>query len=275
MRCAIISDVHANPDALRAVLGSPAVHAADALVCLGDSVGYYTQPNECIELIRERTALCIAGNHDLAALGRLETTNFSRTARRAIEWTKPRLSSETRRYLAALPLFANFERHFACVHAALHPEPNAILHLSSPIRLQLSFEKLASGTIGASICFFGHTHRAIAYGYDGARPFSLHGDRVELPKNGFYLVNPGSVGQPRDGDERAAFATYDTDERVIEFHRVAYDVARPIERAYEAGLLATPNLRERASDWMQTRRDGARKAAGCAVHRLRARLERP
>lgn len=274
MRCAIISDVHANPDALRAVLATDAVRSADALVCLGDSVGYYAEPNECVELIRDHAALCLAGNHDLAAVGRLDTTDFSRTARAAIDWTKPKLSRDTRSYLADLPLFSSFGQHFACVHAALHPEPNATLHLSNPARLELSFRKLASGSIGSSICFFGHTHHSAVYAYDGVRPFALDGDRVELPRLGWYLINPGSVGQPRDGDERAAFATYDTDRRLLEFHRVTYDARRPLQRAHEAGLLSVPTLRERASEFLHSRTDGARKRVGLAVHRARKHLTR-
>jgi predicted phosphodiesterase len=272
MRYAIISDVHANPEALSAVLASDALRAADALICLGDSVGYYTNPNECVDAVRQHSSVCIAGNHDLAAVGRLDPSDFGRHARLAVDWTRPRLSAENRAYLSALPFSALVGDAFVCVHGALHPEPNPILHLSNAARIELSFERLRSGAFGANVCFFGHTHRAVAYAHDGQRVHVLAGAELDLPPGGSYLINPGSVGQPRDGDGRAAYAVFDSARRRLEFHRVAFDMRPVLERAQRAGLLREPTLAERTRDVLGEGADLTRRAAGRAVHAARRAL---
>ena len=274
MRYAIISDVHANPEALSAVLASAAVRSADALICLGDLVGYYANPNECVGRIRAHASVCIAGNHDLAAVGRLDPSDFGRQARRAIEWTRPRLVRENREYLAALPLTALVGNAFVCVHGALHPEPNPILHLSNAARIELSFERLRSGAFGSNVCFFGHTHRAVAYMHDGQRIHTLAPDELELRASASYLVNPGSVGQPRDGDARAAFAVLDTVQRRVSFHRVEFDMHACLQRAQQADLLYRPTLVERTRDALGGSADLGRRLAGRAVRAARRNLSR-
>jgi predicted phosphodiesterase len=271
MRCAIVSDVHANPEALEAALASEPLRTADAIICLGDVVGYYTEPDRCVQRIRSVAALGIAGNHDLAATGKLDPSDFGRHARTAIEWTKPRLSAESLGYLERLPLFANFEAHFSCVHGALHPEPNATLHLSNLARVDRSFERLTSGTTGTRICFFGHTHHAVAYESDGTRASALTGPSLRLSDDRFYLVNPGSLGQPRDGDRRASYVVYDTSHRSLEFHRIDYDFEAPLARARSAGLLDPPSLRARTSDWLGSCVHDARTALGVAARHVRKR----
>jgi diadenosine tetraphosphatase ApaH/serine/threonine PP2A family protein phosphatase len=272
MRYAIISDVHANPEALSAVLASDSVRAADALICLGDLVGYYTNPNECVDVVRQSASVCIAGNHDLAVIGRLDASDFGRHARTAVEWTRPRLSAENRQYLAALPLTARVGDTFLCVHGALHPEPNPILHLSNTARIEQSFERLRSGAFGPRVCFFGHTHRAVAYMHDGQRVHTLSGAELELRRGASYLINPGSVGQPRDGDVRAAFAVFDSETWLLEFQRVAFDMRPCLERAREQGLLREPTLAERTRDVLGGGADLGRRLAGRAVHAARRSL---
>lgn len=269
MRYAIISDVHANPEALSAVLASDALRAADALICLGDLVGYYTHPNECVDAVRQNASVCIAGNHDLAAVGRLDPSDFGRHARLAVAWTRPRLSAENRAYLSALPFTALIGDAFICVHGALHPEPNPILHLSNSARIELSFERLRSGAFGPRVCFFGHTHRAVAYAHDGERVHVVSGAELELRHGASYLINPGSVGQPRDGDARASFAVFDTGRRCLAFHRVAFDMRPALDRARREGLLAEPTLGERTLDMLGGGADLTRRVAGRAVHAAR------
>jgi diadenosine tetraphosphatase ApaH/serine/threonine PP2A family protein phosphatase len=272
MRCAILSDVHANVEALEAVLSSEAVRSADAVVCLGDLVGYYASPNECVELIRRHASSCIAGNHDLAAIGLLDYTDFGRAARLAIDWTRSELTAENRDYLASLPLTETIGSDFMCVHGALHPSPNATLHLSNEARVDASFEQLRSGSFPCRTCFFGHTHRPVVYRHDGQRSSVLPGGTFELCTSEYHLVNPGSVGQPRDRDPRAAFAVYDTATRELRFERVVFDRAACLARARAAGLLLPPSLADRTRDWLATGVDGTRKLIGRGLHATRQRL---
>ena len=237
MRYAVLSDVHANLEALTAVLGRLKTLAVDRIVCLGDVVGYHADPGECLELLRASGAHLIAGNHDRAATGKKDPSDFGFAARRAVLWTQQKLQERDRRFLDELPVFDQLDG-FAVVHAALHPEPNEDLHLSTRRRIDRSLAVLASGRFDAKICFFGHTHRPVAHELRGSRYVSHSADRiVPLLPDGVYLVNPGSVGQSRDGDERAAFLVYDTRATTIAFHRVAYDRAACLRKARRAGLL--------------------------------------
>lgn len=272
MKCAILSDVHANNEALTAVLASEPLCTADAVICLGDMVGYYASPNECLDSIRRRAQLCIAGNHDLAALGRLETRHFGRVARHAIEWTSRELSGENREFIANLPQIAQFENHFVCVHGALHPKPNATLHLSSVVRLERSLLELRWREFGARICLFGHTHHAVVYSAGCLVPAARIGAELELSPKEYYLINPGSVGQSRDADPRASFAVYDTRTRRLTFHRVAYDLNACLARARNAGLLPEPSYGERVWGWLGQHGALSRNLLETTLHNVRRRL---
>jgi diadenosine tetraphosphatase ApaH/serine/threonine PP2A family protein phosphatase len=184
------------------------------------------------------------------------------------------LTTENRDYLATLPLSAVVGQAFLCVHGALHPEPNPILHLSNAARIELSFERLRSGAFGPRVCFFGHTHRAVAYAHDGRAIHTSTAAEIELHPAGSYLINPGSVGQPRDGDARASFALFDTAERTVHFHRVEFDARPSLERARRAGLLRRATLAERTRDVLGGSVDLGRKVAGRAVHAARRNLSR-
>jgi predicted phosphodiesterase len=269
MRCALVSDIHANLEALEAVLASEPVRSADAIVCLGDVVGYHANPNECVELVEQRARLCIAGNHDWAAVGKLDTRDFGRVARVAIAWTAPRLTSKNLGFLADLPVLSVFEQEFVCVHGALHPEPNVTLHLSDAFRAERSFEHWPQDALEQRICFFGHTHRPIVYAYAAGRCRVLEASAVELSPNARYLINPGSVGQSRDRDPRASFLIYDTAARRLWFHRVAYDQDACLRRARQAGLLPQAALGETVQDWLAIRAIGARRLLGRAAYRAR------
>lgn len=258
MRYAIISDLHANIEALERVLCSIDQDRVQQVVCLGDLVGYNARPNECVELVRRRRVRCLAGNHDRAAIGSKDPSDFGAGARRAIEWTKSELRPEHREYLQTLATHELVDGRFFAVHGALHPEPNDQLHLSNDVRVQKSFDELVTGRFGAKICFFGHTHRAVAY--EHARgAFRRLGDRaIELHPEAHYLINPGSVGQPRDGDPRAAYAVFDDREMTVELRRVEYDVARNLERTRSAGLLREENTARRSVDWLLGQMDKVR-----------------
>jgi len=234
MPLAILSDVHANIEALRAVLDEIDARGVDQIVCLGDLVGYFADPDACVDLVRERCAIVLAGNHDRVACGMKEPTDFGLRARTTIAWTIANISDRTRRYLASLPgLFVEPGR-FVAVHAALSPEPNDEVYLTERDEILASLDALANGSFDANVAFFGHTHRPAMHARRGPRPI---GRAVSLPSDEPILVNPGSVGQPRDGDARAAFAIVDFDRREIEFHRVAFDLDKTLAKARRAGLL--------------------------------------
>jgi predicted phosphodiesterase len=245
MRYAVLSDVHATIEALERVLDTAERAKVDRVLVLGDVVGYHTAPNECVERLQRADALCIAGNHDRAAAGLLPTGRMSATAELAIAWTRRVLDSEHTQWLATLPLTERVGMMFL-FHAALTPEPDVELHLSTPRRVTKSLEALRRGAHGARIGFFGHTHRPAVHrlGPDGTTE-STNAARVALDGESHYLINPGSVGQPRDGDARASFAIFDDEALVVEFHRVPFDFAGARRDAARLGLVHEPRGLER------------------------------
>jgi predicted phosphodiesterase len=231
MTYGVISDIHANLDALEAVLAELA--GVEAYLCLGDIVGYGPDPGACVERLRGLPRLtCIAGNHDLAAIDKYDLNWFNPFARQAIEWTSRQLSPENRDYLARLEL----KREVAgavLVHGAL-PEPmDYITTEEDAAAVFAEFE--------GALCFVGHTH--IAEYYRSRKEsrlcerFSLwSGGEIEQEPELRYIVNPGAVGQPRDNNPRASFGTYDSEAGTIEIHRVDYDIESVQARMQLAGL---------------------------------------
>jgi predicted phosphodiesterase len=245
MRYAVVSDIHANLEAFTAVLAKIDKESVDSIVCSGDLVGYFANPNECVALIRERGIRCVAGNHDRAAVGLKAPLNFSERARRAVVWTMRQLTADNVQFLKQLRVLEAIDDRFLLVHGALHPEPNEDVYLSSPEAVRQSCEALAAHPSNANLCFFGQTHRRAAYRYSGAAPVEMTGERVQLTRDACHLVNAGSVGLPRGDDSAAAFLIFDRDADVIEFHRVPFDAARACRRAERAGLLNTDSLLRR------------------------------
>jgi predicted phosphodiesterase len=237
VKLALISDIHANLEALQKTLADIALRGVDRIVCLGDIVGYNTQSSECIALLRRVDALCVAGNHDLAVCGRITTKGFSSTAARAVAWTQQRLPREDLAFLAGLPLKATIEGQLIAVHGALHPQTDcATVRLDSDERRLQSFQALADDPSGARICAFGHTHRAGIYEFRDGRMTSRPEENYRLQDDAYYLVNPGTVGQPRSGDPRASYMVLDLARRSVALHRVAYDSAATITATRKAGL---------------------------------------
>jgi diadenosine tetraphosphatase ApaH/serine/threonine PP2A family protein phosphatase len=243
VRYAILSDIHANLEALDAVLADARAAGATRILCLGDMVGYNADPDACIARLREAGALCISGNHDRAVTGALDPADFGAAARRAVRWTQAQLSPEGTHFLAGLPQLLLVDG-LLLVHGALHPHPNDRLHLSTRARVRSSLRALQRGRYGERACFFGHTHRQAMHearpGPCGALlPRSLHrgGLRLRPGESGRYLINPGSVGQPRDGDPRAAYALYDSESSLLLLRRVPYDTEACRRKAARAGLI--------------------------------------
>ena len=159
MRYGVVSDVHANLAALEAVLRYFDAEHVERVICLGDIVGYHAHPNECVAQIRERCDLVLAGNHDRAVAGTLDPVEFPFVARRAIAWTREELAPEHATYLAGLPSFCVLDRTTCVVHGALAPQPNDLLHISSPKRVVANLIALSHRP--ERMCWFGHTHRPI------------------------------------------------------------------------------------------------------------------
>ena len=224
MRVAVISDVHANEEALRAVLGEIDAWAPEAVWCLGDLVGYGPEPNRCCEVVSERADVCLIGNHDLVALGKLDVADFNEEAAAAALWTRKELEEPWREFLSSL------EPSAALGGAELfHASPRDPVW-EYVLNAETAYFSLL--TTKAPLVLVGHSHVALAIGLDETE---MHGGLApagtEIELDGRWLLNPGSVGQPRDGDPRAAWLALDTDERFAHFHRVAY----PIERT-QAGI---------------------------------------
>jgi predicted phosphodiesterase len=231
VRVGVISDVHGNLAALEAVLAAMDAAAPDELWCLGDLVGYGARPNECCATVRRRATTCLAGNHDLAVRGTLELTDFSGDAGVAARWTQTVLDDQARAYLDSL------ETSGARAGVELY-------HGSArdPVWEYVLTDEAALGTLlrtEAQVVLVGHSHVALHVSVDESLQLAggpaPHGTELELGDRR-WLLNPGSVGQPRDGDPRAAWLELDLDAKRARFHRVDYDIARTQAEIRAAGL---------------------------------------
>jgi diadenosine tetraphosphatase ApaH/serine/threonine PP2A family protein phosphatase len=234
LRAAVISDVHSNQPALEAVLAAIDETGVEEIWCLGDVVGYGAQPDACADLIEQRCAVCLAGNHDLATLGGLDISTFSDTAAVAVEWTRENASPATIEFLRGL------QPSGARAGVGLfHASP------SDPIwEYVLSIDQAEAGLNAQAqrVGLIGHSHislfftRADGAGAGDAQGAQAGDGAVLGLESGAWLLNPGSVGQPRDGDPRASWLELDTEEWTAGYHRVAYDVATAAETILTAGL---------------------------------------
>lgn len=232
MKYAFISDVHSNLEAFLAVLNEIDSRGVDEIVCLGDIVGYNANPNKCIEIINDRGIKCIMGNHDARASGLEEPDDFTHLAKEAILWTRRQLNQKNISFLKNLPRTLSFPGDkILAVHGSINSTDEYIFSAQDLAENFLRMEEA-----GIKTCFFGHTHVRIAFGQNGEGINPLYQGEITIEGNKKYLVNPGSVGQPRDGDPRAAFLIYNTDAEVIEFFRVQYDMDKCCEKIIRAGL---------------------------------------
>lgn len=238
MKLAIISDIHANLEALQATLQQIYAQTVDRIVCLGDIVGYNANPAECISLLQEFEVVCIAGNHDRAVTGHITTEGFSHAAARAVAWTRGQLDADAIAFLAGLPLKLRIDKHLVAVHGALHPEIGCeLVRLTSDELRRLSFKALAVDPSGSHVCAFGNTHRLGIFEFRDDEVRARAGDEVFLREDAYYLVNPGTVGRPRTADSRATYFLFDVARQVISVQRVAYDASASRAKSRGAGLL--------------------------------------
>ncbi len=225
MRIGVLSDIHSNAAALEAVLAS--LGSVDRLWVLGDIVGYGPHPDEVVARLQERDALAVQGNHDAASLGRIPIGTFNAQARAAVEWTATSMSDETRAWLTALP-DRRVEGDFTLVHGSPR-EPLWEYLISIPAA------RLSLGAFSTSHCLVGHTHLPLTFRDDDGQVQVLSagdGARLQLDARR-CILNPGSVGQPRDGDPRACAMILDTEEGCVEWRRVEYPIAET-QRAIRA-----------------------------------------
>ncbi len=229
MRILVISDVHANISALDAVL--EAAGAVDSVWCLGDLVGYGPDPNECIHRIRGVSNLvCLLGNHDAAALGQIDLDSFNREARISAQWMKSTLRADNLEYLRSLPDRVEIGE-ITLTHGS--PRNPVWEYLLDVYTARESFKYFST-----PYCFVGHTHLPVAYAQqeNGEIQFRVLTHVSEIRLNGKAILNPGSVGQPRDHDPRAAFAIYDSEQKTWNPQRVVYDIESVQDRISDAGL---------------------------------------
>ena len=226
---AVVSDIHGNLEALEAVLADLDQHRPASIACLGDFVGYGASPNECIERLRPRIEVAVAGNHDLAACGRLKLGYFNSEAASAARWTDQNLTSENRAYLQGLPFSARW-RHSLLVHAS-PSQPDEWHYVLSPLEAEAEMSSFSE-----TLCLIGHSHFPGTFDRDSSRVRYTRAADVRMERGHRYLVNVGSIGQPRDGDPRAAYLLYDDRERTLRHVRLEYDVDGAMRRIRDAGL---------------------------------------
>ena len=220
MRVAIVSDIHGNRHAFEAVLEAVAASSAEELWCLGDLVGYGAEPDACVELARRHAAICLAGNHDLGVRGDLPLSQFSRGAALAAEWTQQTISPDTLAYLKGLEP-THLEESVGLFHAS--PRDPIWEYVLSPLQAELCLDAQQH-----RVCLIGHSHVALSFwrmpGASATGQTRADGEELWL-EAGEWLINPGSVGQPRDGDPRAAWLELDDQGWTAIYRRTEYDVA--------------------------------------------------
>jgi predicted phosphodiesterase len=229
MRVAVISDVHANFHALEAVLEQIDTERVDAIWCLGDVVGYGPLPNECCDVVRQRCDLCLVGNHDLVALGQINVSDFNDEAAAAATWTAGELTDDSRAFLQGLQPAGTADR-VDLFHASAR----------DPVWEYILTEEAAQATLDittAPVVLVGHSHVALAItAANGGVAGGLAPGGTDVQLDGRWLLNPGSVGQPRDGDPRAAWLLLDLERMFAAFQRVPYSIEQTQNEMCERGL---------------------------------------
>lgn len=228
-RLIVFSDIHGNLHALRAVLDAIDEQPGDQVFCLGDVIGYGAFPNECCEILRERNITTLAGNHDHAALGRTDISFFNEIARRAAIWTHHQLTPENAAWLGERPYTA-VAGDCLMVHAT-PADPQRWGYV-----LTYDDARKAFAAFSNHICLIGHSHHPVVIENSGERLSVVDGESIELRKECRYVINVGSIGQPRDQNPRACFVTLDLEQGRLNYCRVSYDVEGAQQAILDAGL---------------------------------------
>ncbi len=231
MLYAVLADIHANLAAFEAVLGDiERKGGVDEIWCLGDIVGYGPDPCRCIELLKKYNHVCVVGNHDLAAIGKMELSYFNPDAATACRWTAGQLSPDDIEYLEGLPLMVEKDDFLLAHGSPADPVMEYVMSTSIAAR---NFDFFQS-----KYCLVGHTHAPAAFKEEKGTCLSVNlspGIGLVLGKSRM-IINPGGVGQPRDGDPRASYAIYDSEGSIFRLYRIPYDIAATQDRMMQAGL---------------------------------------
>lgn len=232
MRHAIIADIHSNLAALTAVLDDIEHRGGvDEIWCLGDIIGYGPDPRECLSITRQTANICIAGNHDWAAVGKINTSDFNPDAVAANQWTVQQLSDEDMEYLSNLPPFIE-KGDFTLAHGSPREPIREYLLSAGATRQNLAYFK-------TQFCLVGHSHQPVVFNCDETEDSSARYFMPDGPvatSEGRLIINPGSVGQPRDGNPNAAYAIFDSKQQLIRLYRVPYDIRSTQEKMQAHGL---------------------------------------
>ncbi len=239
MKIVLISDVHANLEALVTVKKSIRNEGADSILFVGDIVGYGANPNECIEILQDLTDKAVAGNHDWAAIGKNSTEYFNPAAKEAIEWTHDQLTEASKAFLNTLPLRGELQQ---CLYVHATPEnPQDWDYISTTWEAHASFQAFSQ-----QVCFIGHSHQPAIFIKPAEGDTLLEqSTHIMLKQHNRYLINIGSVGQPRDGTPLAGYGIYDTKKNEYRLIRVQYDINTAQQKIIDAGL--DPFLAQRLS----------------------------
>ncbi|MFQ5559613.1 MAG: metallophosphoesterase family protein [Nitrospinota bacterium] len=230
MKYAIFSDIHGNYEAFISVLEKAEEQEVDSLVFLGDIVGYGASPCECLALLKRNSDISLGGNHDYAIAGKTSTRYFNEYAKAAVLWTQGQLADADRKYLGSLPVMG---KNDDMTYAHSSPfEPEHWHYVTNALDAKRNFEYFSG-----EICFLGHSHVPLILEKQADGTLAGIRDKKVCLKEGHrYIVNDGSVGQPRDGNPKASFCIFDTEERSIEIVRVDYDIETEQKKIVKSGL---------------------------------------
>ena len=233
MRHLIFSDMHSNLEGLQAVLAAAADKDYEAVMCLGDFVGYGANPNECVQTVAALPNMnAVLGNHDAAVIEPSQREFFNPVAKAAVVYSEDNLTPESRSFLEELPMQRTFAEEILFVHSSPH-EPHSWIYVLDPYEARSAFDSMSR-----PIAFIGHTHYPVIHCDDGRTIAFTPGQKMTLTRDRKWLVNVGSAGQPRDGDPRAAFVIFDDQSNEVEIHRVEYDIESAASKILDAGLPA-------------------------------------
>ncbi|HUH03682.1 MAG TPA: metallophosphoesterase family protein [Kofleriaceae bacterium] len=231
MRFGIFSDVHANIEALTAVLSSFESERIDKYVCIGDTVGYGASPNECCDIIRKLAAYTILGNHDAAVAGRMDYSYYYDAARQALDYHASVLSGENMEWLKGLPYEVRDEEVTFCHGSPINLEEfEYIFSTEQAARCLDIWDQLATVT------FIGHSHLCKSFALTRDEVYEVVAPKFQIRPDHRYIISVGSVGQPRDYDNRASYTIYDSAEKTFEFKRVAYDIDAAAQKIFDSDL---------------------------------------